>query len=77
MGKDLYISIHFNIKQPCPSRVQMGKDLYKSIHFNIKQVILFLVETVVVSNKWIREEGQMARRLCGLTEDAVEDLPTS
>lgn len=28
-----------------------------------------------MSNKWIREEGQMDRRLCGLTEDAVEDFP--
>lgn len=34
-----------------------------------------LVGSKWVSNKWIREEGQMDRRLCGLTEDAVEDFP--
>lgn len=34
-----------------------------------------LVGSKWVSNKWIREEGQMDRRLCGLTEDAVENFP--
>ncbi|XP_052694750.1 prolyl 4-hydroxylase subunit alpha-1-like [Crassostrea angulata] len=34
-----------------------------------------LVGSKWVTNKWIREEGQMDRRLCGLTEDAVEDFP--
>lgn len=34
-----------------------------------------LVGSKWVSNKWIREEGQTDRRLCGLTEDAVDDFP--
>ncbi|XP_065941779.1 prolyl 4-hydroxylase subunit alpha-1 isoform X3 [Magallana gigas] len=34
-----------------------------------------LVGSKWVTNKWIREEGQMDRRLCGLTEEAVEDFP--
>ncbi|KAK3088719.1 hypothetical protein FSP39_022991 [Pinctada imbricata] len=29
-----------------------------------------------VSNKWIRESGQVLKRLCGLHKDAIEILPT-
>ncbi|XP_048728685.2 prolyl 4-hydroxylase subunit alpha-2-like isoform X1 [Ostrea edulis] len=36
-----------------------------------------LIGSKWVSNKWIREEGKVFKRLCGLTEDATENLPTS
>ncbi|XP_062605458.1 prolyl 4-hydroxylase subunit alpha-1-like [Saccostrea cucullata] len=36
-----------------------------------------LIGSKWVSNKWLRQEGQVFRRLCGLTEEATEDLPTA